>query len=103
MHELNIFGQRLAQGLGHCLGPTIGNEATTDLGFDLFLELIDAAVVFVFLEALFQRGELAANFLTTRLHQLFEHAFEIEITKRAIQVIGATHWAARLHASKTLH
>ena len=63
VHELDVFGQRLAQRLGHRLGTTVGDEAATDLGLDLLLELLDAVVVLVALEALLERGELAADLL----------------------------------------
>ena len=63
VHELDVFGQRLAQRLGHGLGTAVGDEAATDLGLDLLLELLDAIVVLVALEPLLERGELAADLL----------------------------------------
>ncbi len=103
MHELDVFGQRLAQRLGHGLGTPIGDEPATDLGLDLFLELLDPFVVLVVLEALLERGQLATDLLAAGFHQLFEHRVEIEVAQRAIQVVRATDRPAGLHAGEALH
>jgi hypothetical protein len=55
VHEVDVFGQRLAQRLGHRLHAAVGHQATTDLGLDLLLELLDAVLVLVSLEALLER------------------------------------------------
>src|SRR5438067_1339852 len=63
----------------------------------------DAFLVLVVLEAFLERRELAAGFLTAGLHQPFEHAVEVEVPKRAVQVIGPADGPARFHPRKTGH
>ena len=99
MHEVDIFRKRLAQSLRHGLDTTIGNETATDLRLDLLTHPVDAVLVLVALQPLLQLGELA-GLLLRGLHELFQHAVEIKITKRAVQVIGATDRTARLHAAE---
>ena len=55
VHEVDVFGQRLAQRLGHGLDAAVGHQAAADLGLDLLLEPLDAALVLVALEALLER------------------------------------------------
>ena len=98
MHEVDVFGQRLAQGLGHRLDPTVGDQPPPDLGLDLLLQLLDARLELVALEALLEGGHVAADFLASGIHELLEHAVEIEVPQRAVEVVRAADWAARLHA-----
>ena len=102
VHELDVFGERFAQRLGHGLGASVGDEATADLGLDLLLELVDAMLVLLALEALLQRRHLALELLLGRLHQLVEHRVEVEVPQRAIQVVRATDWSAGLHPREPL-
>ena len=57
VHEVDVLGQRLAQRLGHGLDAAVGHQATADLRLDLLLELIDAVLVLVVLEAVLERRE----------------------------------------------
>ena len=106
VHELDVLGKRLAQRLRHGLDTAVGDEAATDLGLDLFLERVDASVELVTLEPFLQIGELGVmrlGALLLCLHQLLEHAVEVEVPQRAVEVVRATHRAPRLHARKALH
>ena len=98
MHEVDVFGERLAQGLGHRLDPPVGDQPPPDLGLDLLLQLLDARLELVALEALLEGGHVAADFLASGIHELLEHAVEIEVPQRAVEVVRAADWAARLHA-----
>ena len=98
VHEVDVLGQRLAQRLGHGLDAAVGHQPAADLGLDLLLELLDAALVLVVLEPLLELGELAVHLLAGGLHQLLEHAVEIEVPQRAVEVVGAADGPARLHA-----
>ena len=61
MHELDVFGQRLAQRLGHRLGTAVGDEPAADLRLDLGLELLDATLELLALEALLERRQPAVG------------------------------------------
>ena len=63
VHELDVFGQRLAQGLRHCFGAAVGHESTANFGFDFLLELFDAMLHLVVLESLFEIGLRLAHLL----------------------------------------
>jgi len=103
MHELDIFGQWLAQGLGHGFGSAVGNQASADFGFDLLFELLHAVLHFVFRQTLLEIGEGLAGLILVGLFQLAHQAVEVEIAQRAVEVIRAAHRTTRLHARKTLH
>ena len=96
-------GSGLRKRLGHRLRTTVGDEAAADLGLDLLLELLDALVVLVVLESLLERRQLTADLFAAGLHQLLEHAVEVEVAQRAVQVVGAADRAPRLHAGESLH
>jgi uncharacterized protein with von Willebrand factor type A (vWA) domain len=68
VHELDIFGERLAERLRHRLDAAVGDEPTADLGFDLLFELLDAVLELVLLEALLEVAELAARLARKRKH-----------------------------------
>ena len=97
VHEVDIFGKGLAQRLGHGLDTAIGHETATDLGLDLLLEAVDTRLELVLLETLLERREWGRCLIPGLLQESFEHVVEIEIPKRAIEVIGATHRSPRLH------
>ena len=50
------------------------------------------------LEPLLERRQLAADLLAGGLHQLLEHAVEVEVPQRPVQVVRAADGPARLHA-----
>ncbi len=103
MHEVDVFGQRLSQRLGHRLDPAVRDQTPPDLGLDLLAELIDAVLVLIGLETLLQRGERLGRLLAGGLHQLFHHRVEVEVPQRAVQVVGAAHRAPRLHPGVPTH
>jgi|GEM_PF-4476908 len=78
MHEVEIFGQRLAQGLGHGLDAAVSDQAATDLSFDLGLELLDAALVLVLGQAVIETATAFVVLLVGFEHAL-EHAVEIQV------------------------
>jgi hypothetical protein len=101
VHEVDVLGQRLAQRLGHGLDAPVGHQAAADLGLDLLLQLVDAGLVLVALEALLERGERLGRLLAGLLHEPLEHAVEVEVPQRAVQVVGAADRPARLHARRS--
>ena len=103
VHEVDVLGQRLAQRAGHGLHTPVGHEAPADLGLDLLLQLLDAGLELVALEALLELGERLGALLAGLLHELLEQVVEIEVPQRAVQVVGAADRAARLHAGEALH
>jgi hypothetical protein len=99
VHEVDVLGQRFAQGLGHRLHAAIGHESATDLRLDLLAHPIDSVLVFVALQALFELRQFA-RLLLRCLHQPVEHAVEVEVAQRAVEVIRAAHRATWLHAAE---
>ena len=83
--------------------PRSATSAPADLGLDLLLQLIDAGLVLVLLEALLERRERLGRVLPGLLHQPVEHAVEIEVPQRAVEVVGAADGPARLHAGVAAH
>ena len=102
MHEVDIFGQRLAERLGHRFDTTVGDEPPTDLRLDLLLQLVGARLVLVTGETLLEVRRGLAVFVLLLLEQPFEHTIDVEIPQRAVQVVGAADRAARLHAGVPL-
>ena len=102
MHEVDVFGQRLAQRLGHRLDATVGHEPTTDLRLDLLAELIDADLVLVALEPLLELRHVREP-VARLVHQPLEHRVEVEVPQRAVQVVRAADRAAGLHAGVAPH
>ena len=102
VHEVDVLGQRLAQRLGHGLDAPVGHQPAADLGLDLLLELVDPVLVLVVLEALLERAQRLGRVLPGLLHELLEHAVEIEVPQRAVQVVRAADGPARLHAGEAL-
>jgi hypothetical protein len=98
VHEVDVLGQRLAQRLGHRLDAPVGHEPAADLGLDLLLELLDAGLELVVLESLLQRAERSRGILAGGLHEALEHGVGVDVPQRAVQVVGAPHRPARLHA-----
>ena len=102
VHEVHVLGQRLAQRLGHGLHAPVGHQAPADLGLDLLLELLDARLVLVALEALLQRGEGLGRVVAGLVHEPLEHVVEVQVPQRPVEVVGAAHGAAGLHAGVAL-
>ncbi len=103
MHEVDVLGERLAQGLGHRFDTTVGHQPATDLGLDLLAQLVDAGLVLVALEPLLERGERLGRLLVGLLHEPVEHAIEIEVPQRAVQVVGAADRPTGFHAGVAPH
>jgi len=74
---------------------------STSSGSGFLLHLLDARLVLVFLESLLERREVLV--LLRLLHEPLEHAFEVEVTKRPVQVVRAADGAPWFHAGKALH
>ena len=96
VHEVDVRRQRLAQRLGHGLNAAVGHQPAPDLGLDLALELGDVQFVGVALQAQVEVVDVAPGLLG-HLHETLEHALEVEIAQRAVQVVGASDGTARLH------
>ena len=56
VHEVDVFGQGLAQRARHGFGAAVGHEPATDLRLDLLTQLLDARLVLVV-----SRGALRAG------------------------------------------
>ena len=65
-----------------------------------FLNFSIRVIELVGLEPLLERRHLAAKLLTLGFHKLVDHAVEVEVSQRAVQVIRATDRAAGLHAGE---
>ena len=121
MHEVDVFGQRLANAAGESLRPAVGDETAPYLGLDLLLQLLDAAAVLVLQQPLLQPRQLAgaapAQHVAARrlvagaVHagavlagrrpglgdEPGEHAVEIEVPERAVEVVSAPYRTPGLH------
>ena len=102
MHEVDVFGQWLAERLGHRFDTTVGDKPPTDFRLDLLLQLVGARLVLVTGEALLEIRRGFAVFVLFLLEQPFEHTINVEVPQRAVQVVGAADRAARLHAGVPL-
>ena len=94
VHEVHVLGSGL-RSAGHGL-HAVGHSRPPDLDLDLLAELVDAGLVLVPLQPLLQRGELVGGLFPGLLHQAVEHAVEVEVPQRAVQV-GAADRPAGLH------
>jgi hypothetical protein len=103
VHEVDVLGQRLAQRAGHRLDAPVGHQPAPDLGLDLLAELVDARVVLVHLQPLLERRQRLGRLLPGLLHELVEHAVEVEVPQRPVEVVGAADRPARLHAGVAAH
>ena len=56
VHEVDVFGQRLAQRARHRLDATVGDEPAADLGLDQLLEDLEPAFEVLAREALVERA-----------------------------------------------
>ena len=56
VHEVDVFGQRLAQRARHRLDAAVGHEPPPDLGLDHLLQDLEAAFVLLVREALVERA-----------------------------------------------
>ena len=101
VHEVHVLGERLAQRAGHGLHAAVGHQPPPDLGLDLLAELVDAGLVLVPLQPLLQQG--FGSLLPGLLHQAVEHAVEVEVPQRAVQVVGAADRPAGLHPRVAPH
>ena len=101
MHEVDFFGQRLAQCLGHRLCTAIGDEPAADLGFDLLAQRFDAGLVFIARQAFLEIGHATVGGVLRLLHEPLQDAVEVEVPQRAVQVVGAADRPAGLHAGES--
>ncbi len=103
VHEVDVFGQGLAQSLGHGFHAPVGHQPPADLGLYLLLERLHPGLELVVFEALLQLGHGLGRVLAGLVHEALEHRVQIEVPQRAVQVVGAPHRAARLHAREAGH
>ncbi len=54
VHEVDVLGERLAEGAGERLDAAVGDEAPADLRLDLLAELLDPRLVLVGQEPLLE-------------------------------------------------
>ena len=98
VHEVDVFGQRLAQRARHRLDPAVGDEPAADLGLDHLLQDLQPALEVFPGEPLVERA-LADLLLVLGLrHHLGDEAVGVELPQRAVEVVRAADGAARLHA-----
>ena len=97
VHEVDVLRQRLAQRARHRLDTTVGDEPPPDLGFDQFLEHLEAAVVVLAGEALVERAFADLLVLLRALHHLLDQTFGVELPQRPVQVVRTADRSARLH------
>ena len=95
-------GSGLRRGLGHGLHAPVGHQPAADLGLDLALELGYAQLVGVAPQPQVEVVGVAFGVLVG-VHQALEHALQVEVPQRAVQVVGAAHGTARLHPGVAAH
>ena len=98
MHEIDVFGQRLAQGARHRLDTTISDETPTNLRFDQLTQHLHARAELLPEEPLPERvvGDIPA--FARPSHQARRELVDVELPERAIQVVRAPDRTAGLHA-----
>ena len=104
VHEVDVFGQRLAQRARHRLDAAVGDEPAADLLLDQLPQLLEPGLELLAREPV---GELAlarprparAPASISRCRE----AVEVELPQRAVEVVGAADGPARLHARELLH
>ena len=99
VHEVDVFGQRLAQRARHRLDTAVGDEPAADLGFDQLLEDLEPAFVVLAREALVERAfaDLLSSCCACSII-LLDETFGVELPQRPVQVVRAADRPARLHA-----
>ena len=97
VHEVDVFGQRLAQRARHRLDAAVGDEPAPDLGLDQLLEHLEPALEVLVREALVERAFADLLVLLGLLHHLADETFGVELPQRAVQVVRTADRAARLH------
>ena len=111
VHDVDVLGQRLAQRLGQGLAPPVGHQPAPDLVLDLGPELVDAGLELVPQQSLLQGGQRDRRAAGRRRvvvegtgrgpglgHQPLQHAVEVEVPQRPVEVVGPPDRPARLHA-----
>ena len=93
VHEVDVFGKRLAQRARHRLDAAVGDQTPPDLGLDHLLQDLQPAFVLFLREPLVE-GALADRVVLLGLrHHLRDETFGIELPQRAVQVVRAAHRA----------
>ena len=93
VHDVEVFGQRLAHGLGERLGAAVFDESLTDDAFDLGLQLSRCAR-----EPLRARGAGTAGRHHSRpSREALLQVLEIEIAQCPIEVVRAADRTTRFH------
>jgi hypothetical protein len=97
VHEVDILGERFAQGARHRFHAPIGDEPPPDLGLH---ELPQRAETFVDVGLLQPLRELVVGDLAgfaRCAHEARTEVVEVELTERPVEVVGATDGTPRLH------
>ena len=98
VHEVDVFGERLAQGAGHRLDAPVGDETAADLGFDELAQHPESSLVLLGLEP---RREVVVGDVAFFLGSADEprrEVVQVELPQRPVQVVGAPDGASRFHA-----
>ena len=103
VHEVDVFGQWLAERLGHRFDTTVGDKPPTDFRLDLLLQLVGARLVLVTGEALLEIRRGFAVFVLVLFEEPFKDTVEIEVPQRPVQVIRTSDGTAWLHPGVSLH
>ena len=98
VHEVDVFGQRLAQRARHRLDAAVGDEPAADLGLDHLLQDLQPAFEVFAREPLVERALADLLVLLRLLHHLADEAVGVELPQRAVEVVRAADRPARLHA-----
>ena len=103
VHELDVFGQRLAQRARHRLHAAVGDEPATDLLLDQLAQLLQPGVDFLAREALVERRLRRLALVARHAHHPHGEIVEVEHPQRAVEVVGAADGTTRLHPRVLLH
>ena len=98
VHEVDVFGQRLAQRARHRLDAAVGDEPAADLGLDHLLQDLEPAFEVFRASRSSNAPSPIAVVLLGLLHHLADETVGVELPQRAVEVVRAADRPARLHA-----
>ena len=103
MHEVDVFGQRLAQRARHRLDAAVGDEPAPDLGLDHLLQDLEPALEVFAREPFVERAVADLLLVLRPRHHLGDETVGVELPQRAVEVVRAADRTAGFHPREPRH